>query len=86
MSFALSHDSDDKLQQLVGIVRVVVMMCMQRSLDYALQSGYCGNDADEDDLIHAPSTTHGGLVIYLEDIGVMVSGYLRFRYHVTLSV
>ena len=32
------------------------MMCMQRSLDYALQSGYCGNDAEEDDLIHA---THG---------------------------
>ena len=77
MSFALSHDSDDKLQRLVGIVRVVVMMCMQRSLDYALQSGYCGNDADEDDLIHARTGLSG-----VEDVGV--SGYLRFRYHVTV--
>ena len=56
---------------------VVVMMCMQRSLDYALQSGYCGNDADRArpcpyplSLIHA---WHHGVIRVLS---IGVSGYL----------
>ena len=49
---------------------VVVMMCMQRSLDYALQSGYCGNDADEHEHEHdhgpyPPRTGLSGGVRYL---------------------